>query len=262
MQKNISLGIDIGASGIKGALVDIKSGQLITERFRVPTPNPSHPKAVAVAFAEVVKHFEWTKAVGCGFPAIVKNGKTLTAANIDDKWIGAEVEQILSKACGVPVIAANDADLAGVAEMKHGAGKGEKGTVIFVTIGSGLGSAFFREGILIPNTEFGHFYLKGHKVVVEQYAADSVRKKEDLSWTKWAGRFDEYLHMVEKLLCPDLIILGGGASKKFEKFSKVLTAKTRIIPATLLNHAGIIGAALMVHEKQKQLSNKDEKVNA
>ena len=244
MVEKTILGVDIGASGIKGAIVDIEKGVLHTERLRLDTPKPSTPEAVSETFSALVRHFNWNGIIGCGFPSVIKNGQSLTAANIDKGWVGCEVEKILSDATGCSVKVSNDADVAGIAEMEFGAGKNNKGTVIMITVGSGLGSALFTKGELVPNTEFGHFYLKGHNRVAEQYAADSIRKKESLSWEEWAGRFDEFLHLLEELFAPDLIMLGGGASKKFDRFSHLLTSSIPVKPAELRNHAGIIGAAL------------------
>lgn len=239
------LGVDIGASGIKGAIVDIKKGVLLTERLRIPTPSPSTPKAVAKAFAQLAKEFKWkNKFIGCGFPSIVKNGIAKTAANIHPSWIGTNIQKLFSEASGCDVFVKNDADVAGWAEMKFGAAKGIKGTVLIVTIGSGLGSALFVNGTLVPNTEFGHFYLKGHSKVVEQYTSDGARKKQELSWDVWGERFNEYLKHINLLVSPDLIILGGGSSKKFEKFREHITIKTPVVPANFLNNAGIIGAAI------------------
>lgn len=246
------LGIDIGASGMKGAIVNIETGELVSKRLRLPTPKESTPEAVAEVFVELVNQFDWKgKPIGVGFPSIVKDGVTHTAANIDDSWIGVNAEELFSKATNCPVGVKNDADVAGIAEMNFGEGRGKTGTVLIVTIGSGLGSALFVEGHLLSNTEFGHFYLKGQKQVVEKFAADSARKREDLSWQEWAHRFDEYLQHINKLLSPDLIILGGGASKKFERFSKYLTIDTPVVPAKLLNNAGIIGAAVHAYNMEK-----------
>lgn len=244
------LGIDVGGSGIKGAIVDLKKGALITERFRVPTPKPSVPSALAEAFNEVVEHFDWDDIIGCGFPAIIKNGHSYSASNIHKKWVGANASKILGKATGCKVVIANDADLAGLAEVHFGAGKGTSGTVMMITIGTGLGSGLFINGQLVPNTELGHVYLKDMKVVAERYAADSARKGFDLSWEEWGIRFNEYLKHIEFLFSPDLFILGGGGSKKFDNFSHLLTVKTKTIPAQLRNQAGIIGAALLAHQKK------------
>jgi len=248
------LGVDIGASGIKGAIVDINKGKLISERLRIPTPSPSTPDAVATAFAQLIKELDWkNKPVGCGFPAIIKNGKALTAANIHKSWIGTDAQKLLSKASGCDVYVKNDADVAGIAEMQFGKGKGEEGTVLIVTVGSGLGSALFTNNVLVPNTEFGHFFLKGHNKVVEQYTSDGARKKQDLSWKIWGERFNRYLEHMNLLLSPNLIILGGGASKKFDKFKKSITVETPIAPAELLNNAGIIGAAVMASKQYKTI---------
>lgn len=245
------LGVDIGASGVKGAIINIEKGELISERLRIPTPNPSTPEAVAKTFQQLVKELGWSnKPIGCGFPSIIKEGKALTAANIHKSWIGTDVQRLFSEATGCDVYVKNDADVAGIAEMQFGVGKEQQGTVLIITVGSGLGSALFTDGVLVPNTEFGHFFLKGHNKVVEQYASDAVRKRKDLSWGSWGQRFDRYLQHMNSLLSPNMIILGGGASKKFEKFKKTITIDTPVVPAQLLNNAGIIGAAVMVSKVQ------------
>ena len=251
--KGTYLGIDVGGSGIKGALVDLKKGKLLTERYRVPTPQPSLPGKVAKAFNEVVEHFEWDDIIGVGFPSIMKNGYSLTAANIHKKWVNANAEKILSKGCGCEVIIANDADLAGLAEVKYGAGKNVNGTVLLITIGSGLGSGLFLNGELVPNTELGHLYLRDMKVIAERWAADSVRKKEELTWDEWGKRFNVYLNHLELLFSPDLFILGGGGSKKFDNFSHLLDVNAKVVPAQLRNEAGIIGAAFLAHKKKTSL---------
>ena len=243
------LGIDVGASGIKGAIVDVKKGMVISERFRIPTPNPSTPKAIAKAFAEVVDQFGWkNKIIGCGFPSIIKKGVAQSAANIHKSWVDTDVEKLFTNATGCQVIVKNDADLAGIGEMKSGIGKDKMGTVLFITIGTGLGSALFVEGRLVANTELGHLYMKGHNKVAEQYASDSARKRKGLSWKAWGLRFDKYLQHIEKIFSPDLIILGGGSSKKFELYKKYFSISTPVMPAELLNNAGIIGAAFYAYE--------------
>ncbi len=244
------LGVDVGGSGIKGAPVHTKKGKMIEPRHRIPTPDPAKPDVVAEIIGKIVKHFNWDGPVGVGFPAVVQNGIARTAANIDDAWIDTNVDKLFSGVTGLPVTVVNDADAAGLAEMKFGAGAGVKGTVILVTIGTGIGTVIFTGGKLLPNTELGHVIMKG--LDAEKYASDAVRKEEDLSWESWAGRFDEYLHYIESLLWPDLIILGGGASKKDEKYMKYLDLKTPVVPAQLLNHAGLIGAALASRYKYKQ----------
>jgi polyphosphate glucokinase len=236
------LGIDIGGSGIKAAPVDVKKGELTDQRFRIPTPEAATPNAVSEIVNELVKHFSWNGPIGCGFPAAVQQGIVRTASNIDKSWIGTNINDLFQKIshCDVKVI--NDADAAGLAEVVFGIGKGRKGVIILITIGTGLGTAMFTDGKLLPNTEFGHIIV--NEMIGEHYASDATRKKEDLNWKKWAKRFNIYLHRIEALLWPDLIILGGGASKKFDKFSEYLDVSAEVVPAKLLNHAGIIGAAL------------------
>jgi polyphosphate glucokinase len=242
------LGIDVGASGIKGALVDLKKGKLSGERFRVPTPQPATPQAMAEAFAEVVRYFNYSGPVGCGFPSIVKNGVCLSAANIDPAWIGTNIEEIFGKACGCPVFATNDADAAGVAEMRHGVGKGENGLVFLITIGSGLGSALFYKGMMVPNTELGHLLWKNGKAA-ELWCSSGARERLKIGRKEWARRFNEYLNHMERLFSPDLFILGGGESKYFEQYQQFFDIKARITPAQLLNNAGIIGAAAYAAEQ-------------
>jgi len=236
------LGIDVGGSGIKGAPVDIEAGVLLTERHRLPTPRPSTPKAVAKTVARICKEYNWEGPVGCGFPSVIQGGKAYTAANINPAWVGANAEKIFSKATGLSVRLINDADAAGLAEVRFGAGKNVRGVIILLTIGTGIGSAIFVDGKLVPNAEFGHLQMKG--MDAEQWASDKIRKDESLSWKVWGGRFNKYLLEMEKLFWPDLFILGGGTSKKFDKFHKFLKTRTKVVPARMGNEAGIIGAAL------------------
>lgn len=236
------LGIDIGGSGIKGAPVNSKSGQLLAERKRIPTPDPATPEEITETFAQIVKNFNWSGPIGCGFPAVVRNGIVGTASNIDKKWIGVNVRRLFTQAAGSETVVVNDADAAGVAEIAFGAGKGHKGVVVIITVGTGLGTAVFSNGHLFPNTELGHIMMDGK--IAEHYTSDAVRKEENLSWKKWSKRFNAYLAEIERLLWPDLIIIGGGVSKKQEKFFHYLETKTKILPAKLLNEAGIIGAAM------------------
>lgn len=236
------LGIDIGGSGIKGAPVDVRTGELLAERFRIATPQPASPEPVARTVAEIARHFDWNGPIGCGFPAVVQQGITRTAANVDKAWIDADAARLISEITGCPVKVMNDADVAGLAEMTFGAGQGRMGVVLVVTIGTGLGTALFTNGMLLPNTELGHIEIDGKDA--ELLASDAARKREDLSWNIWAARFDTYLNRLQALIWPDLIILGGGASKKYEKFAPYLTVKTKIVIAEALNEAGIIGAAL------------------
>lgn len=236
------LGIDIGGSGIKGAPVETTTGASLADRHRIPTPEGAKPGDVAKEVKRLAKHFSWKGPIGCCFPASIQHGVARTAANVDKSWIGTNIEQLFAAATGCPVRVLNDADAAGLAEMRFGAGKGVGGLVLIVTIGTGLGTALFIDGVLVPNTELGHIEMNCRDA--ELQAADSARKREDLSWEAWARRFNQYLQMMRALLWPDLIILGGGASKKLDKFRRYLTVETPIVPAATLNNAGIIGAAL------------------
>ncbi|MER5997574.1 polyphosphate--glucose phosphotransferase [Nonomuraea angiospora] len=231
------LGIDIGGSGIKGAPVDIEAGELVKERLRIPTPQPSKPDEVAEAVAEIVKHFGWSGPIGVTFPGVVKDGVVLTAANVDHSWIGVDAAGLFG---GATVL--NDADAAGVAEVTYGRGRGERGTVLVLTFGTGIGSALFTDGTLVPNTELGHLELRGKEA--EHRASARAREEHELSWEKWAERVEEYLRHVEMLLSPTLIVIGGGASRKADRFLPHVHIDTPVVPATLQNEAGIIGAAL------------------
>ena len=242
------LGVDIGGSGIKGAVVDTETGKTVTERHRIDTPKPATPEAVAKVLAQLVKHFNWSGPVGCGFPASIQHGVARTSANLSDSFIGTNIDKLFSETTKCPCYSLNDADAAGIAEMHFGVGAGHSGVVLLITIGTGLGTAFFTDGVLLPNTELGHIYMANGKKG-EHFASDAVRKAEDLGWKNWALRFNNYLGMMEALFWPDLIILGGGASKKFDKFNQNITIKTPVKPATLLNLAGIIGAALYAQSK-------------
>jgi polyphosphate glucokinase len=244
------LGIDIGGSGIKGAIVNVDKGELVTERHRIPTPQPATPSAVVDTVASIVEEFKWKGQMGCGFPAAVKHDVVKTASNIDKSWIGLNAAKKIEAATGCTTHLVNDVDAAGYAEMKYGAGKGHRGTVIMVAAGTGIGTSLFAEGVLFPNSELGFVRLKDC-IPGEHYAANSVRKKEDLSWEEWGNRFNEYLTRVESLFWPDLFIIGGGISKKFDEFSQYLTCETKIVPAQTRNHAGIIGAAVAAHHIEK-----------
>ena len=235
-------GIDVGGSGIKGAPVDTQTGKLVAERIRVKTPRPATPEAIVATAVEVVRRSGWDGPVGCGFPAVVKDGVVRTAANIDEAAIGFDLQGRLEQEVGSPVRVINDADAAGLAEMRWGAGRGIEGVVLMLTLGTGIGTSLFVEGRLVPNTELGHIEIRGKDA--EHRASDSARKRDDLSWREYAERLDEYLHRIEDLLWPDLIVIGGGISKKAEKFLPHLTARTRVVPAQMLNEAGIAGAAL------------------
>lgn len=235
-------GLDVGGSGIKGAPVDTETGELLAERVRVKTPQPATPDAIVETAVRVVEESGWDGPVGCGFPAVVKDGVVHTAANIDKSNIGFDLGSALEKELGTAVSAINDADAAGLAEMRWGAGRGVEGVVLMLTLGTGIGSSLFVGGRLVPNTEFGHIEIRGQEA--EHRAADGARKREDLSWKQYAERLDEYLHRIEDLLWPDLIVVGGGISKKAEKFFPHLTARTEVVTAKMRNEAGIAGAAL------------------
>jgi len=242
------LGIDIGGSGIKGAPVDTRTGKLLAERLRIKTPKGVDPQPVADVVAEIARAFEWKGPIGIGFPAPIKGGVAMMAANISDKWIGMNADELFSRITGCPSIVINDADAAGLAEMKFGAGKGQPGTVIMITLGTGIGTAIFHGGKLLPNTEFGHLDMNGKDA--EHRASDAARQREDLSWKKYAKRLNKYLTALEKLFWPDLFIIGGGISKQSEKFIPLLKIETPVLPAQFLNEAGIVGAALAA-EKSK-----------
>jgi len=238
------LGIDIGGSGIKGTIVNTKLGEFLAERHRIETPQPATPEAISKIVHKIVKHFSWNGKIGCGFPAVVHNGVVKTASNIDKSCIGANVNKIFSERTGCETRVFNDADAAGFAELKFGKGQDLHGLVIFLTVGTGIGSAMFYRGKLIPNTEFGHIYMS-NGLIAEKYCSDAVRKKENLNWDVWGVRFNDYLEYLDKLFYPDLIIVGGGTSKKLDKFKDQLKIKTPVESAHLLNQAGIIGAAIL-----------------
>ncbi|MFT6148968.1 MAG: polyphosphate glucokinase [Saprospiraceae bacterium] len=245
------LGIDIGGSGIKGAIVDTETGELVTERYRLPTPQPAKPESVAKVVNEIVNHFNWKGAIGCCFPTVVVDGQCRTISNLHEDWVGVQIDQLFSQHCnGLPFFVANDADLAGIAEMKLGVGKGKMGKVIMVTIGTGLGTGFFFNGQLIPNSELGHVRHTDGKPI-EKYAADSARKKDGLKTKEWAERFDYFLHHIVRIFSPNFFIIGGGMSKKYEKFEHILTVNVPVEVAHFKNNAGIIGAAMYAEEKMK-----------
>jgi len=242
------LGIDIGGTGIKAAMVDIMSGKLLSKKIKMPTPQPSTPESVYLAFKQLLKSINWDSDIGVGFPGIIKSGVVQFVGNLDSSWIGENVEQIIRKKSIGRVKVINDADAAALAEMKFGAGSEYNhrsgGVVLIITLGTGIGSAIFLNGHLLPNTEFGQIEMNGK--VAEKQAATVVREKEELSWKKWGKRVNQYLHMVEMLLSPDLIIIGGGVSDNPEKFFPYIDIKTKMVPAQMGNDAGIVGAALAV----------------
>jgi polyphosphate glucokinase len=239
-----SLGIDIGGTGIKGAPVELPSGEILAEHLHLPTPQPATPRAVSAVIQKMVRHFQFTGQVGVGFPGVIRQGVVGTAVNLSPSWVGKNAEKIFKKAVKLQVSVINDADAAGLAEVHHGAGKKEKGTVVLITLGTGIGSAVFIGGELVPNTELGHLPLHGRDA--EKTASAKAREKHDWGWKKWSKRVREYLQLVEKLINPDLIIVGGGVSRRAEKWlpraSQGIRAK--VVPAKLHNEAGIVGAAM------------------
>lgn len=237
------LGVDIGGTGIKAAPVDVATGTLAAERVKLPTPRPAEPDAVAAIVRDLAAGFGWKGPAGIAFPGVISDGITRTAANLDPAWIGLAARALFSKATGLQVSMINDADAAGLAEMKFGAGAGRTGTVLMLTFGTGIGSALFIDGILVPNTEFGHIAIRGKDA--ERRASEHAKELDDLSWGKWAGRVDEYLEHLEALLSPGLFIVGGGISRKSDKFLPLLTGLTApVVPAAMHNDAGIVGAAM------------------
>lgn len=245
------LGFDIGGTGIKAAIVDTKTGKLLTERHRIPTPKPATPEAVAKVVKQMIEHFDWKKEVGCSFPTTIVDGKCIHSGNLSEKWLNVKVDKLFKKESKLPFFVSNDADLAGLAEVSLGAGKNEKGLTIVITIGTGIGSGLFYNGKLIPNLEIGKM-LHSNGKIIEFYTADSVRKKEDLTLKEWAIRFDSLLAYAKLVFSPSLIILGGGISKKYDKFKEYLTTDVEVKVAEFRNNAGIIGAAMYAHSKLKK----------
>ncbi|OWW25088.1 polyphosphate glucokinase [Zobellia sp. OII3] len=236
------LGIDVGGSGIKGALVNIETGKLVSERHRIPTPVGRKPEDMANVIAQIVAHFDYKGKVGCGFPTVIKKGICKSPGNLHKSWLNVNVEKLFEEKTGLDFTVVNDADIAGYACMNYGIGKGMQGLVIMITIGTGLGSGAFLDGRLIPNFELGQIPYKKHKKI-ELWAAGSAKDREGLSYKKWGKRFNKFLKYVELLVAPDTILIGGGASKDFDQFKECITIETPVIPAELQNHAGIIGAA-------------------
>lgn len=245
------LGIDIGGSGVKGAPVHLKRGELLADRHRIPTPQPATPEAIAAVVGEIAEHFSWEGPVGCALPGVVRRGTVYTAANIDAGWVGTNAKKLLKKVLSTKPAVLNDADAAGLAEMRYGAGRRRKrGTLLVLTFGTGIGSALFRDGDLVPNTELGHlhFLVDGHDGIAEHYASAREREAAGLSWEDWAARVQLFLDHVEELLHPDHIIIGGGVSKekRWVKFGHLLETRAKLLPAELQNNAGIVGAAAAV----------------
>lgn len=245
------LGLDIGGSGIKGAIVDSRTGALLSDRHRQATPQPATPEAIAQTVASLVREFNWQGPVGCSFPTVVHDGKCVTHGNISLEWVGVQADQLFSVYCdGLDFYVGNDADLAGIAEITLGAGKDKMGMVVMLTIGTGIGSGLFYNGVLVPNIEMGRLLHTDGKVI-EKFAADSARKREDLKLSEWAVRFDEFLQHINLCFSPDYFIVGGGISKKFDRFKQHFTLEVPIVPAHFGNNAGIIGAAMFAYRAVK-----------
>jgi polyphosphate glucokinase len=246
----VALGIDIGGTGIKGALVDTTTGELASERIKLPTPDGGKPEDVATSVLDIIATLGGVPdqtPVGICFPAIVRHGTTLSAANVSSKWIGLDAEKFFADKLGRPLTFVNDADAAGVAEARFGAAAGRSGLIILTTLGTGIGSAMILNGALVPNSELGHLEMNGKDA--ERQAANSVKEKKKLSWSRWAKRLQQYYSMVEALFTPDLFIVGGGVSKSHQEFLPLLKLNTPIIPATLRNNAGIVGAAVLAGDR-------------
>jgi len=251
MKTNSVLGIDIGGSGIKGAIVNVKTGEMTTDKYRIPTPEQSTPEAVVKTIRQIAKKFEWEGPIGVGFPGVILHGVVKTAANVDDGWLNVHLENLLEKQTGSKNVAVNDADAAGLAEMKFGAGRKNKGVVIMLTVGTGIGAALFTQGKLSPNCEWGDICLRGGIDNAEKWASDAARKNYDLTWEEWIQRLTTYIQYIENMFWPDLIIIGGGFAKKLEKKGVPFETRTKIVPAQLLNEAGIIGAAVAARKLLK-----------
>lgn len=239
---SLGFGIDIGGSGMKAAIVDLDNGTLVSERLRISTPKPATPAAMAAVAAELVHRHEWTGPIGVGFPGIVRHGVVHSAANLDASWVGVDADRVFTAACGADTHMVNDADAAGLAEVRWGAGSGVAGVVLVLTFGTGIGSGLFVDGILVPNTELGHLELDGRDA--ESHAAASVREREGIGWAEWTPRVERYLRHVEMLFSPDLIVIGGGASKAADQWLPSISISTPIVGAAMANNAGIVGAAL------------------
>ncbi len=248
-----AFGVDIGGSGIKAAPVNLTKGEFAEPRLKILTPEVSTPEAVAGIVKQQLEHFEVPESapVGVAFPAPIKPGQPLDfMANLDQSWVGTDVTAVFSEACGRPVTVVNDADAAGLAEQQFGAAKGQDGLVVATTLGTGIGTALIMDGVLVPNTELGHIILDDKHLDAEKYAASSIKDKEEISYKKWAKRLTKYYGLLEKYFNPDLFVIGGGVSRKSDKFIPFIEVKTKVVPAMLRNEAGIIGAAYYASVKQ------------
>ena len=248
------LGVDIGGTGIKGAVVDTRTGRLLTRRHRIATPHPSTPAAIADVVVQLVRHFSWRGPIGITLPSVVRARRVRTAANISHRWLGVDAYELFATATARRVSVINDADAAGYAEMHFGAGRGREGLVLMVVLGTGIGSALFINGHLVPNTELGHLRVHGHEA--EKWVAESVRVAKGLGWKKWSSRLNTYLRLLHAYFWPDLVIIGGGVSRKWRKFGPRLELPVRVVAARLRNEAGIVGAALAYEHEQHRARQK------
>jgi len=248
-QAKTAVGIDIGGTGIKGGVVDLTTGDLITPRIKLPTPEGGKPDDIVQTTKKVLEELEADPSlpVGIDFPAVVLHGKTMSAANVSKKWIGFEAEKFFAETIGHPIMFVNDADAAGYAEAEYGAAKGRGGVVMLTTLGTGIGSALIVDGLLVPNTELGHLEIDGHDA--EKKAAYSAKEREDLTWQHWGKRLTKYYSTLEKLFSPDVFIVGGGVSKHFDEWGHFVKIETELIPAKFLNNAGILGAAALAAKR-------------
>lgn len=256
---NQAIGVDIGGSGIKGAPVDLETGELLEERFRIPTPQPATPDAVGETVAQVIAHWapEPGIPIGVAFPGVVQRGIVRTAANVDSAWLDTNLQDVIRKHSGHEVYVMNDADAAGFGEYAYGAARGEDGLVLLVTLGTGIGTALIADGRLVPNSELGHLVIDG--LDAEEYAAESARERHGLSWEEWAVHVERYLGEMERLLWPDLIIVGGGVSKEHEEFLPLIRTRAPLVPAGLFNNAGIVGAAVAATEERRRVLRRAER---
>lgn len=241
MNQKAILGIDVGGTGIKGAIVDVESGQMLTEKIKIATPKPATPAAVTDTICQLIDHFNYKGIVGCGFPSVLVDGKVLTATNLDPAWIGMQLDELLEQKTGLSFTVINDADVAGVAEVNFGAAKHCDGSVIMITLGTGVGSGLLHNNKLLKNSELGFLQMRGG--IAEIRVSNLARKKHALSWVAWGKRLRDYLNLLEQLFHPEIIVLGGGVCKKFDKFEEFTRINTPVVPAELENNAGCIGAA-------------------
>ena len=252
------LGIDVGGTGVKAAIVDTKTGTLLSEKIKYRTPSPSYPIEVMKVVNQIIDDFDWRgRKVGCGLPSTIKNNIVCSAANIDQSWMHINLKELFIAEGGIEATFINDADAAGIAEISRGQGKGVDGTVLMLTLGTGIGSGLFRDQKIVPNTEFGHLEHNGS--IWEHYASNKTREKNDLSWAEWGERLNEYLNHINSIINADLFIIGGGVSKHYDKYSEYIDLNTTVVPAFMLNNAGLIGAAMYANMNGKEEARADKR---